>query len=246
MLFSNTLDVSQAAYYYPFVILFFLVYSGVQVLIWMFNKEDEENLQGVEEWEKIQINDDKLKNKGNYLKFTYMSAYLLTKSAMWAKAPYTYMLFSKLHGFSVEEIGLLYLIDAVCSVIAGPFTGIVADTFGRRMVALIYPLNTVVVLSMRLTGNISLAYLSQIMTGFAGNILCTAFESWLNYEISSIYGNFKNYIHHFRKEIFSKILFWDSILSLIVTVIGALIYVSLKIKIRLISEFSLLLDFPLY
>ncbi len=166
-----------------------------------------------------------------------MSAFLLTKSAMWAKAPYTYMLFSTLHGFTVQEIGLLYLIDAICSLIAGPFTGIVADTFGRRMVALIYPLNTVIVLCMRLTGNISLAYLSQFMTGFAGNILTTAFESWLNYEISSIYGNFRTYIHHYRKEIFSKILFWDSILSLIVTIVGALIYVNICLNLDLLWNF---------
>jgi hypothetical protein len=226
MLFFSNSDVSQVEYYYPFILLFFTCLGIAQILIWIFKNDNQHDLHEVDESEKILLQNESLTEKGNYLKFIYMTAYLLTKAAMWAKAPYTYMLFSTLHGFTVSEIAFLYLIDAGCSIISGPFTGILADTFGRRLVAMIYPMNTVIVLCLRLTGNISLAYLGQIMTGLAGNILCTSFESWLNYEISNIYGDMKTYIHHYRKEIFSKILLWDSILSLIVTIIGALIYVN--------------------
>ncbi len=237
MFLSDNIDVSSPSYYYPFIILFFILFSCVQILIWAYKKDEEMDLCEVDECEKFMLNDI-LHERGKYLQFIYMSAFLLTKASMWAKAPYTFMLFSAYYGFSVGQIGVLYLIDACCSLVSGPLIGILADTFGRRMVALIYPFNTVVVLLMRMSGSVPLAYTAQIFTGFAGNILSTSFEAWLNCEISIVYGNLKTYIHHFRKQIFSKILFWDSILSLLVTTIGALIYVRIYL-IRLTLEFLL-------
>jgi MFS family permease len=220
-----TFNVSQPQFYYPYVILLFTLYGLVQILIWIFKSKDEHEMYDLNDEEKVLIKCDNFLNKGKLLKRNYMWAYLLAKASMWAKAPYTFMLFSTYHGFSLGEIGILYLIDAIFSLLSGPFTGILADTFGRKKIALLYPLNTMVVLLMRMSGNIPLAYTAQVMTGVVGNVLSTAYESWLNFEMIKIYGNHKTYIQHFRKNMFSKILFWDSVISLVVTTIGAIIYV---------------------
>ena len=219
-----SLDVSQPDFYYPYIILFTVLFGIVQILIWIFGEKDKHGNMSNEEKELLK-NEEFIK-KGTDLKVVYMCAFLLSKASMWAKAPYTFMLFSTYHGFTLGEIGILYLIDAIFSLFSGPFIGILADTFGRKVVALYYPVNTCVILLMRMSGNIPLAYMAQILTGFAANVLSTSFEAWLNFEIIKIYGDHKVYIEGFRKSIFAKILFYDSILSLVVTVIGAFIYVS--------------------
>ena len=217
--------VADPSYYYPFIILFTCIYGLVQILIWIFRSGHENEYHDLDEEEKVLIKDEEFLNKGKTLKILYMSAFLLSKASMWAKAPYNYMLFSTYYGFDLGQIGILYLIDAICSLFSGPFIGILADTFGRKAVALIYPVNTVIILFMRISGNVPLAYIAQVMTGFAGNVLATSFEAWLNYEIIKIYGTNKNYIQHFRKSIFSKTVFYDSVLSLVVTTMSAIIYV---------------------
>ena len=163
-----TLEVASPEYYYPYIIAFSCAFGIIQILIWFFgSKEKHENLSKAD---REFLSDEKFIQKGKDLKLKYMMAFLLSKASMWAKAPYTYMLFSTYHGFTVGEIGILYLIDAICSLFSGPFTGIVADTFGRKIVALYYPMNTMCILIMRMSGNIPLAYAAQLMTGISGNI----------------------------------------------------------------------------
>ena len=54
-----------------------------------------------------------LETRKNSLKSRYLIAFVLTRSAMWAKAPYLYTLFMTVHKFTMAEIGILYLVDAV-------------------------------------------------------------------------------------------------------------------------------------
>ena len=133
-----------------------------------------------------------------------MFAYLLSRASMWAKSPYMYLLYSTYHNFSTREIGILYLIDAACNVFSGPLMGFLADTFGRKLVSSFYPLNTITNLCLRMTGDRRMAYLAQFVTGIFGSTISTAFESWLNYEMTSLYGDDTKYIKHFRKRIFSE------------------------------------------
>lgn len=217
-------NVNEPSFYYPYIIIFIITFTVLQILIYIFRSKDEHAYTDLSIEEKMLIQNEEFILKGKLLRAKYMWAYLLSKAAMWAKAPYTYMLFSIYYKFTIGEIGVLYLIDAVVSLICGPFLGFIADTFGRKIVTMWYPLNTVVVLLMRMSGNVTLAYLAQFMTGAAGGILSTSFESWLNYEINELYGENKNYIQHFRKRTFSRIIFFDSILSLVVTLFAAIVY----------------------
>src|SRR5690242_17640857 len=46
------------------------------------------------------------------LKWRYLVAYVLTRASIWSKSPYLYTMYNKYHGFSLPEIGVLYVIDA--------------------------------------------------------------------------------------------------------------------------------------
>lgn len=221
-------DVSDASYYYNYILLFTFVFIIVQGLILVFRKKDElEYKADTPDSAMLEggVRDYTYYLKGKELKKIYMLGFLLAKSAMWAKAPYTFILFSTLHKLNIGEIGVLYLIDAVFSLISGPFLGVLADTFGRKRMAMIYPMQTILVIMFRVTGNVPIAYFAQAITGFGGGILATCFESWLNYEMTKLYGDNKSYIDMFRKNIFSSVMFYDSILSLAVTIISAIIFV---------------------
>ena len=77
-------------------------------------------------------------------------AFVLTRSAMWAKAPYLYTLFMTVHKFSMAEIGILYLVDAVTALICGPITGQLADKYGRRMFCHFYNWSIIINLLLRM------------------------------------------------------------------------------------------------
>jgi len=165
-----------------------------------------------------------IEDKAKSLKKKFMGAYILARMGMWAKAPYVYLLYSTLHGFSLSEISMMYLIDAGLNIISGPFLGLLADTLGRKTVSCLAPLNTMITTALRLTGNRPLAYLSQVITGILGSSLQTAFESWLNYEINKLYHNHNEQKLEFRKRIFSRIYLYDAFFSLITTITGAILF----------------------
>jgi MFS family permease len=232
---NPSVDVSQPEYYYKFIIFSFILFGIIQLFIWAFT-QDETDFKSVDKLldnEFITQQNSEIIKRGKILKFKYMSAYLLSKAAMWAKAPYTFILFSSLYNFNFGQIGVLYIIDAICSLFSGPLIGIMADTFGRKIVAIYYPINTVVIIIMRLSGIVPVAYAAQILTGFAANVLSTSFEAWLNYEINKIYKDNPSHVQAFRKEIFSKISYYDSILSLLTAIAGATIYVCRLYKLIL-------------
>jgi MFS family permease len=222
------LEVSNPNYYYPFIISFIIIFAIIESAIYLIkakaaNKEDQC------ESDKLLMNDENFIKKSIELKKKYMVVYLLSKAAMWAKAPYNFMLFSLYYKFELGEIGLLYLIDACVALVAGPFLGIISDTFGRKFTSSLCCISNITVISFRLSGIVPLAYLAQVFTGAFGGCLSTSFESWLNYEISKLFGDKKQSVDLFRKNIFAKIMFYDSILSICVTTIGTILYVIFKI-----------------
>jgi hypothetical protein len=206
-------------FYYPFIIVFVLIFSIVQMIIFFIKNTKLEN----------NISTEEIAAKSNRLKWIYLFAFLTAKGAMWAKAPYTFLLFSTYHKIDMSEIGKLYIVDAIFSLVFGPFLGLAADTFGRKKISLLYPINMIILISLRMTGNISLAYLGQCLSGISSGVLSTSYEAWLNYEINMLFSDSKDQKENFKKYIFSKVMFYDSILSLSTTIIGAIIYVNIYI-----------------
>ena len=83
------------------------------------------------------------------------------------------------HKFSMAEIGILYLVDAVTALICGPITGQLADKYGRRMFCHFYNWSIIINLLLRMQGNRFLAYLAQVVTGFGAGLISTTFEAWV-------------------------------------------------------------------
>jgi MFS family permease len=197
---------SELSYYYPYMIIMVLLFLVIQIISWYMTKQKPLELT----------------KKEKSLKQRYVAAYIISKAAIWAKAPYNFLLLSTIHGFSIQEIGILYMIESICSLISGPLMGMIADTYGRKMIANIFPIHTIIVLSLRLSGNRPLAYTAQFISGLCKGILGTVYESWLNYEIAEF-----DRSKELKKEIFTDNMFYDSVLSFIVTVIGAILFVNI-------------------
>jgi hypothetical protein len=155
------------------------------------------------------------------LRFRYLIAYLSCRASIWAKAPYTFLLFNKIHGMDIKEIGILYIIDGIIALIFGPIMGVLCDKYGRKLFCILYSCLTIASLSMRITGNIPLAYFSQILTGIGGGLINTTFESWINYEAEKDLNKGKKF---FLEKLFKTQTILDSIISLIVTGVGAFIF----------------------
>jgi hypothetical protein len=222
------INVSSPDYYYPFVVAFIIILGLIEICINIVKKPHDQEIHNnneLSELERESLNNQEFLKKGQLLKKKFMVVYLICKSAMWAKAPYTFMLFSTYHKFSIPEIGVLYLIDACTALIAGPFIGVISDNFGRKFTSSLYSISNILVIFMRISGIIPLAYLAQFFTGTFGGIISTSYEAWLNFEIGKIYGDKSTLIQSFRKEIFSKLMFYDSLLSISVTVLGTILFV---------------------
>jgi MFS family permease len=218
------IEVASPEYYYPFIIAFVIIFALIEAVITIVkNRKEKEELS---DQEKLLLSDVEFVQKGRDLKKKYIVVFLLSKAAMWAKAPYTFMLLSTYYKFSLGEIGVLYLLDAIAALLAGPFLGLVSDTFGRKFTSSFYCISNIITISCRVSGVVPLAYFAQICTGCFGGILNTSYEAWLNYEISKLYGDQQKYQDKFRKNIFAKINIYDSILSIIVTIIGTILYVT--------------------
>jgi predicted MFS family arabinose efflux permease len=164
-------------------------------------------------------------DKKNDLKFRYLLGYVLTRAAMWTKAPYLYTLFQTVHGFTMSEIGVLYMIDAIAAFVAGPITGSLADKYGRRLFCQLYNLLVVVNLLMRMTGDKPMAYVAQVLTGIGGGLISTVFESWLVFEANKEFRNREIEKVRFLKKIFRTQNVLDAVMSIFLSAICALVYV---------------------
>jgi MFS family permease len=256
-------NVSKPDFYYIYIIIFTIIFLIIQSITILFHKH--ETYKNLEEEKSIdtsllsRLSSISMEHisKESVLRENYLQAFLTAKGAMWAKAPYTFLLFNVFHKFTVPQIGILYLVDAVFSLLTGPFLGLIADTFGRKIVSFFYPFNMIIILILRMSGNIPMAYLAQIISGCSSGILATSFEAWLNFEITKLFDESENkmdlmalkYMENFKKSIFSDVVYYDSILSIVITILGAIIFtkfgifasLSMACLIALISCFIILI-----
>lgn len=237
-------DPSKANYYYIFIIIstltLFLTYLVIYILEYLKRRNSSRKASITLELGKLDINQilqnyrviyneenidmEKITNinaKAKSLKFRYLLGYLCTRASIWSKAPYIYLLFNKYHGFNISQIGILYIIDAVCALVFGPLTGDLADRYGRRLFCILYCLCGIISQSFRLTGNIPLAYFSQILTGFGAGLISTTFEAWINYEADK---DLKQGKRVFLEKLFKTQTILDSIMSLLISGLGAVLF----------------------
>ena len=216
----------KPAYFYPILVMYLLVF-GFTYLVMYYVKKYYEKLRNrglstsIEEG--VVYPEEFIKNK-DILKYKYLSAYTLTRASMWAKAPYLYVLYNKYHGFDVQEIGILYVVDAVSGLISGPIFGYLSDRFGRKFFCLFYCLIVFTNLSLRLTGSIPLAYIAQIITGFGAGLINSSFESWVVFESEKVFKDRNKEKEKFLKRLFKNINLYDAIISVVISSVAAFIF----------------------
>jgi len=160
----------------------------------------------------------------NSLKFRYMLAYLLTRASVWAKSPYIWSMYLFYHKFTIPEIGILYVIDAVSALVFGPITGNLADVFGRRRFCQFYNFSVCVNLALRLTGDHYMAYASQVVTGIGAGLANTSFESWVVSESIKEFRYHEVERERFLKKLFKSVNIFDACTSVIISALAAIFY----------------------
>ena len=77
----------------------------------------------------------------------------------------------------------------------------------------------------RISGNITLVYLAQVLTGVCSGLLSTTFESWLVSSVNKTFSNYPEYKAKFLKKIIKMQNVLDAILSITISTLCAMIYV---------------------
>ncbi len=173
--------------------------------------------------------------------FRYMIGYISARASMWAKSPYLYMLYSTYHGFTINEIGVLYAIDSGTALICGPILGNLSDIFGRKLFSVLYNVLVISNLLMRLTGIKGLAYLAQVLTGMGAGLLMTTYESWIVYEANKEFRSHEVEKDRFLKKLFKSQNLIDACASIVVSGICALSYYSYGVMAPILISIALCL-----
>jgi hypothetical protein len=207
---SSGLTGTNSVEYYLMYIFVLLILYVLIILITSIVKTryiDSENIDFYGNVEGRQILHNNLTTNQKSLRMKYLVVTTLVKASIWVKAPYVFALYNRLHGLSRGDIGILYAIDNISALIMGPLLGGVGDTYGRKKLCILYCFIVVSHVGLRLTGNIPLAYVAQILSGIAGSLVDTAFESWLNFEANFLFALDKDSMREknsYLREIFSK------------------------------------------
>ena len=224
----NLSDPSKNSYYFPIIIGIATILLIIQLIIMLLKELRRDPSDLNVSMDKTLAQDQNysmtLETRKNSLKSRYLIAFVLTRSAMWAKAPYLYTLFMTVHKFTMAEIGILYLVDAVAALIFGPITGQLADIYGRKMFCHFYNISIIINLLLRMQGSRALAYLAQIVTGFGAGLICTTFEAWVVYESEKEFKECKKEAERFRKRLFKNSNVLDAAVSIITSGICAIVY----------------------
>ena len=201
MIFSE--DPKMQSFYYPLIASYIAVLLFLYVLKTLL-KVNQNNLRMSATLETLDplINyNQSIYLKKESLRFRYMIAYIFTRSSIWAKGAYTYTLYTTIHGFSIREMGILYIIDGLSAMLVGPITGNLADIYGRKKFSMLYCVTVFTNLALRLTGKRSLAYVAQIFTGIGTGLVTCTLESWLNYEAMK---DFERACDHYDESLLAK------------------------------------------
>ena len=227
----NLTDPSKNSYYFPIIVCIVLVLFLIQMLIILLKQlrsTSSKFSQPVDDktFANSALIEDSLRNAKDSLKSRYIIAFILTRSAMWAKAPYLYTLFMTVHKFSMSEIGILYFIDAIAALIFGPLTGRWADTHGRKLFCHCYNWSIILNLLLRMEGHRVTAYIAQVVTGFGAGLICTTFEAWVVDEAAKIFdeAGYKEEKERFLKRLFKNTNVYDAVTSIVTSAVCAVIY----------------------
>lgn len=235
----NLSDPSNTSFYIPIILSLIIILIFLEFIIHILkNRSDNLNSSLDNTLQQGLVYSQTFIIRKNTLKFRYLLGYVLTRASMWSKSPYLYTLYSTYHKFEITEIGVLYIIDGISAFFAGPFTGNLADKYGRKLFCQLYNFLVIVNTLMRMTGSRSLAYCAQVLTGISGGLIMTVFESWVVSEANKEFGERLLEKERFLKKLFKTQNILDAIMSVVISSLCAISYVILFV---IINHFILIL-----
>lgn len=118
-----------------------------------------------------------------YKKFQleYFIVYFLMTLSDWLQGPYVYAIYSS-YGFTIGEIGFLFMAGFGSSMLMGTFVGGLADTLGRKRICLAFVVLYIISCLTKHINSFYILLIGRITGGTATSILFSAFDSWLIYE----------------------------------------------------------------
>ena len=226
MIDFNSDDPSNVSYYIPIILLLVIFLIFLEFIIYYLKNSIIDLNSSINNTLQLGISySPSFIMRKNTLKFRYLVGYSLTRASMWTKSPYLYTLYNLYHGFTMSEIGVLYIIDAISAFLAGPITGNLADKYGRKLFSQVYNVMVIVNTLLRMTGSKPIAYVAQMMTGISGGLIATVFESWV---VAESHREFDFRIvekERFLKKLFKTQNILDAIMSVLLSAICAVAYV---------------------
>jgi hypothetical protein len=129
-------------------------------------------------WEK---HEDKISGTAQdfrMFQITYLSVFFLMAIGDWLQGPYVYALYAD-YGYSIGDIGILFISGFGSSMIFGTFVGSIGDQIGRKKVALLYGILYIVSCATKHSPDFKILLFGRFTGGIATSILGTTFECWM-------------------------------------------------------------------
>jgi len=108
----------------------------------------------------------------------YVFIYSLMMMGDWLQGPYVYALY-EYYGFTVKDIGRLFIAGFGSSMIFGTIVGSLADKHGRKKAALLYVITYSLSCFTKHSSDYWVLMLGRLLGGIATSLLFSAFESWV-------------------------------------------------------------------
>lgn len=127
-----------------------------------------------------------IRHAADFKKFQrgFLLVYLIMMSADWLQGPYVVALYQH-YGFSLGDIGHLFIVGFGSSMVFGTFVGGLADRFGRRANCIAFGVLYAASCVTKHFNNYSLLMVGRLLGGIATSILYSAFETWMVHEHKS-------------------------------------------------------------
>ncbi|KAH7039627.1 uncharacterized protein B0I36DRAFT_343489 [Microdochium trichocladiopsis] len=109
----------------------------------------------------------------------FLRVYLTVMASEWLQGPYIYSLFRHEKSLSEWTVALLFVTYYTSAAISAPFTGCLADRFGRRAACLSFCAIHSLASITAFFDSIEILVAGRVLGGFALTLLWTAFESWM-------------------------------------------------------------------
>jgi len=111
------------------------------------------------------------------LRRRYNIVYILGTFGDWIQGAYLYALYRE-HGFSMADIGYIFVLGYFASASFGTYISSLGDTFGYRRFVITYGVVYGAACVLMRSSAMELLVLSRVMSGVAYSLLFSSFESW--------------------------------------------------------------------